>query len=288
MSSKIWVWKKVPGSIGRCNDIIYSHPILSPNQDVLLYFGGDVQDLQENMEQHADSKKYVEWSLQNTAQILSTCFPKKHVLVIRPSRMYVTKHAMFSCFDNFVQSNEYGVPVFLPTHNALEHLQELVKSCLDHIKTCSVDKDPICFSIEKTTLTLIGFSKGCVVLNQLLHEFHYYQNKSKSDMEINNFIKLIKSMWWLDGGHAGLKDTWITDISILKSFAKLKIDANVHVTPYQVQDSHRPWIQEEENQFYNILQTLGVPVNRTLHFADKSRSLQHHFNVLKAIKNYTE
>lgn len=42
-SNKIWIWKKVPGIIDRYNDIIYSHPLLSPSQDVLLYFGGDIQ-----------------------------------------------------------------------------------------------------------------------------------------------------------------------------------------------------------------------------------------------------
>lgn len=63
----------------------------------------------------------------------------------------------------------------------------------------------------------------------------------------------------------------------------LGIDVQVHVTPYQVQDSYRPWIREEENQFCKMLQSMGVPVKRTLHFAEKPRSLKNHFNVIKAI-----
>lgn len=43
MLSKIWVWKKVPGIAGRCNDIIYSRPTILPSHDILVYFGGDVQ-----------------------------------------------------------------------------------------------------------------------------------------------------------------------------------------------------------------------------------------------------
>ncbi|XP_076682575.1 mitochondrial protein C2orf69 homolog [Andrena cerasifolii] len=285
---KISIWKKVPGIAGRCNDIIYSCPILPPSQDILVYFGGDVQDIEESMEPHPDSRKYMEWSLQNTVRILSTNFPKKHVLVVRPSRIYVTRNAMFSCFDNFVPANEYGVPSFSPAHNALKHLQELVNSSLERIDTCNVDEDPTHFSTQKTKLSLMGFSKGCVVLNQLLHEFHYCQSKSKSDGEINNFIKLIESMWWLDGGHAGSKDTWITEESVLESFAKLRIDIHVHVTPYQVQDSCRPWVREEENRFCSILQNMGIPIKRTLHFADKPRSLKLHFNILKAIGDYTQ
>ncbi|XP_017882386.1 UPF0565 protein C2orf69 homolog [Ceratina calcarata] len=286
MSSKISIWRKVPGYVGRYNDVIYSRPLMSvtpPSQDVLLYFGGDIQDLQENMEK-TDNKVHKKWCLENTAEILSTNFPKKHVLVVRPSRITVNT---FSCFDNFVPSNECGVPTFLPMHNALKHLLELVKSCLIHIKACTTDQDPICFTIENTKLTLLGFSKGCVVLNQLLHEFHYYQSEQNLDVEIDDFLRLIESMWWLDGGHAGSKDTWITEPLILESLKKLGIDVHVHVTPYQVQDFHRQWIREEEHHFCTILRNIGVPVKRILHFADKSRSLKHHFNVLKAIRNYT-
>ncbi|XP_017765188.1 PREDICTED: UPF0565 protein C2orf69 homolog [Eufriesea mexicana] len=281
MSSKIWIWKNVPGITGRCNDVIYSHPILQSNQDILLYFGGDVQDIEANMKRTSSSKKYIEWSLENTAKILTINFPKKHVLLIRPSRINGT----ISCFDNFVPSNIYGVPSFDPTHNALKHLKELIKSSLSHIKACNAGKELTHFNIETAKLTLVGFSKGCVVLNQLLHEFHYYQNKLEPDIDINHFINLIESMWWLDGGHAGSKDTWIIEKSILESFAKLRIEVHVHVTPYQVQDPHRRWIGEEESHFCNILKNIGVPINRTLHFADKPRSLQHHFNVLTAIRN---
>ncbi|XP_043262309.1 UPF0565 protein C2orf69 homolog [Colletes gigas] len=285
MSFKTWIWKNVPGIAGRCNDIIYSRSILPQGQDILVYFGGDVQDIQENMEQYTDSKKYTEWSLENSARILATNFPDKHVLVVRPSRKYVSRSAVYSCFDNFVPSDEYGIPSFTVVHNALKHLQELIKSSLEHFKTSNIDENSAQFNMEKIRLSLMGFSKGCVVLNQLLHEFHYYQNKSEPDIEINNFIKLVESMWWLDGGHAGSKDTWITEKSILESFAKLKIDVHVDVTPYQVKDSHRPWIRKDENRFCSILQNMGIPVERILHFADLPRSLTMHFNILKVIGN---
>ena len=67
----------------------------------------------------------------------------------------------------------------------------------------------------------MGFSKGSVVLNQFLHEFHYYENPQERDDEISKFISRIKEMWWLDGGNPGRKDTWITDKTILNSLIKL-------------------------------------------------------------------
>lgn len=45
----------------------------------------------------------------------------------------------------------------------------------------------------------------------------------------------IGSMYWLDGGHAGGRDTWITSPSILKSLAaRQHISIHIYVTPYQV------------------------------------------------------
>ncbi|XP_020287884.1 UPF0565 protein C2orf69 homolog isoform X2 [Pseudomyrmex gracilis] len=285
MGSRIWMWKNIPGVPGRCNDVLYTLPMSQPTRDILVFFGGDVQDIQINMEKHPDSKEYVKWSLDNTAIMLSKQFPKCHIFVVRPSRMTITKHAVFSCFDNFVPGDKYGTPSFCPMHKALKHTKELLLCCLERVKTLNLEEDIDDFNIETTNVSLMGFSKGCAVLNQFLYEFHYYDENPNTDGNTRNFIKLIKDMWWLDGGHNGSKNTWITDQNILRSFAKLRIDAHVHVTPYQMQDFHRPWIHAEEGGFNATLKKLGVPVQRTLHFADRERSLSSHFNVLTEVKS---
>ncbi|KAL0099362.1 hypothetical protein PUN28_020138 [Cardiocondyla obscurior] len=232
------------------------------------------------MEKHSDSKKYIKWSLEKTAVILSERFPGSHIFVVRPSRMTITRNAVFSCFDNFISGDKYGTPTFCPMHKALQHLKDLFLCCLEHVKTLKIEQDIDNYNIEAINLSLMGFSKGCAVLNQFLYEFHYYDNNASKDSNINNFIKLIKDMWWLDGGHNGPKNTWITDQNVLRSFAKLRINTYVHVTPYQVQDKHRPWIQMEEKSFNDNLQKMGVSVQRTLHFGDKMRNISSHFNVL--------
>lgn len=81
--------------------------------------------------------------------------------------------------------------------------------------------------IINNDLLLIGFSKGCVVLNQFLHEFHFYQNQKELNNDMGKFISRIKEIWWLDGGHPGKKDTWITDEKILESFIKMGIYSNL-------------------------------------------------------------
>ncbi|XP_043492140.1 UPF0565 protein C2orf69 homolog [Polistes fuscatus] len=284
MSSTIWIWKQISGLATRYNDVVYARSMISHSYEFLVYFGGDIQDFQENMVKHVKKKEYTEWSLNNTANILSHNFPKYHVFVICPSRI----SNLFSCFDNFVKcNNDYGIPTFSSTYNALNNLQELVRSFCTKLNTLDKNQDTATYAPDKVNLTLMAFSKGCVVLNQFLHEFQYYQSQSIPDTSMISFINNIKSMWWLDGGHGGCKDTWITDKGVLESLAKLKVDIRVHVTPYQIEDTSRPWIATEESSFFNTLQSLNVPIQRTVHFQNKPRSIIMHFNILKIIKEET-
>lgn len=72
------------------------------------------------------------------------------------------------------------------------------------------------------SIKLIGFSKGCVVLNQFLYEFYYWMEKDGNN-EIINFIKQITDMYWLDGGHNGGKNVWITTEELLQTLILLGI-----------------------------------------------------------------
>lgn len=136
-------------------------------------------------------------------------------------------------------------------------------------------------SLEGSRLTLVGFSKGCVVLNQMLYEFHYTHTLTPGDSHMMRFIQRIDEMYWLDGGHAGGKNTWITSRSLLETLTRLNVLIYIHVSPYQVQDEGRPWIGREEKAFTGLLKKLGAKVQRYLH--DQTglpHSLQMHFEVL--------
>lgn len=87
-------------------------------------------------------------------------------------------------------------------HHSLEHLERLLESVAAQAKTPANERG----------LTLVGFSKGCVVLNQFLYEFHALGSK-------NGIISRIKDMYWLDGGHSGGKNTWVTSKSLLETLA---------------------------------------------------------------------
>ncbi|XP_074857136.1 mitochondrial protein C2orf69 homolog [Carettochelys insculpta] len=130
-------------------------------------------------------------------------------------------------------------------------------------------------AIGTASFTLIGFSKGCVVLNQLLYEL----KEAKKDRNIDTFIKNIRAFYWLDGGHSGGSKTWVTDPEVLKEFVQTGIAVHAHVTPYQVFDTMRSWIGKEHKKFVQILEEFGTQVNKQLHFADEVPSLDNHFRV---------
>ncbi|KAL0881344.1 hypothetical protein ABMA27_001223 [Loxostege sticticalis] len=328
--------RRVSGHDGRLNDALFQPAAARPPPDraphTLVYFGGDVQDYPEVMQAHRDNRNYAKWNLENTARMLGHNFPTKHILVVRPSRI---EYKSFSCYDNFVPSNNAGVPDHTPTHSALHHLERLLQTVSSRLKALPTselleavssvslpeeidiedlhnaaipaprdskangasaaasehkpDTDPLWWrdklSLDETRLTLVGFSKGCVVLNQLIYEFHYTKTLTPGDAHMMRFIERVESMYWLDGGHAGGKNTWITSRSLLETLTRLDVNIYVHVSPYQVQDEGRPWIGREEKAFTSLLKKLGAKIQRYLHTVPgQSQSLQMHFDVLARFK----
>ncbi|XP_067619126.1 mitochondrial protein C2orf69 homolog isoform X2 [Eurosta solidaginis] len=137
-------------------------------------------------------------------------------------------------------------------------------------------------NLDKAKLVLIGFSKGCVVLNQFIYEFHYLKTLTPDDSTMIRLLSRIKDMYWLDGGHGGQKNTWITSRSLLETLTRMGMNIHVHLTPYQVQDDRRPWIRKEEKIFTDMLRRLGAPITRHLHYDSQTANLMTHFEVLQA------
>ncbi|KAH0621622.1 hypothetical protein JD844_023139 [Phrynosoma platyrhinos] len=285
-------------------------------QHHVVYFPGDVQNYHEIMICHPENFQWEQWCLENVAAILGRRFPGSYVWVIKCSRMHLHK---FSCYDNFVESNMFGAPEHSADFGAFRHLHALLLNAFKlaqnvllsqnsmhdfskDTKAAACELPPVATAngcprgerernyehfnsssvgfiepsvVGGVSFTLIGFSKGCVVLNQLLHEL----KEAKKDKDICAFIKNIKAIYWLDGGHSGGSNTWVTYPDVLKDFAQTGISVNTHVTPYQVFDTMRAWIGKEHKRFVQILHELGVNVNSQLHFASEVPSLDNHFRV---------
>lgn len=73
--------------------------------------------------------------------------------------------------------------------------------------------------MDQFDIILIGFSKGCVVLNQFIYEYHYLKTLTPDVSAL--MVSKIKDMYWLDGGHSGGKNTWITSRPLLETLTRL-------------------------------------------------------------------
>lgn len=127
------------------------------------------------------------------------------------------------------------------------------------------------------SLTLVGFSKGCVVLNQMVYELA----GARADPELSPFINRISDIYWLDGGHPGGSETWVTDKQVLKELASSGVAIHTHVTPYEVCDPMRAWVGRENGRFIKILEEFGACPNQKLHFEDEPPSIENHFRVIQ-------
>uniref|UniRef100_A0A8D0E3T8 Chromosome 2 open reading frame 69 n=1 Tax=Salvator merianae TaxID=96440 RepID=A0A8D0E3T8_SALMN len=303
----------------KTNDVLLflppsSMPLLESPQHHVIYFPGDVQNYREIMICHPENFQWERWCLENVAAILGHRFPGSYIWVIKCSRMHLHK---FSCYDNFVVSNMFGAPEHSTDFGAFRHLYALLvnafklaqnillsqKNTYDfskHGNTLACKSSTVattngcpaeerdCEHLKNSTMSfvdpsivggvsfsLIGFSKGCIVLNQLLYELQ----EARKHKDIDAFVKNIRAIYWLDGGHSGGSNTWVTHPDVLKDFSLSGISVNAHVTPYQVFDTMRAWIGKEHKRFVQVLEELGVNVNSHLHFADEAPSLDNHFRV---------
>ena len=266
------ILRSVEGLANKFNDIIYKSPKeLIPNvvnKEIVCYFGGDVQDLRSNMEsnQNSDYNQFVDYCLENMTNILSEKYKTSHVFVIRANRFHDKTYAVY---DNFVDSNSIGCPKHHFKKEPLNHFRHLL---LNSFNLLNIDLD---FNRD-VKIVLIGFSKGCVVLNQFLYSFYI----SLDDIELKKLIERIVLMNWCDGGHSGTSNTWITAPEVLRRFSQLSIGVHINVSPYQMMSPYRPWIANEEKLFYETLTQLGTNPQRVLHFAGEDISLEMHFRVL--------
>ncbi|XP_028249075.1 mitochondrial protein C2orf69 homolog [Parambassis ranga] len=282
----------VPGDVpSRVNDLLLLRPDTdgqsdagsekekSSNNKHVVFFHGDIQNFQEEMAMQPEGAQWLSWSLEQVAFILGQRFPHRYIWVVRASRMYLHK---FSCYHNFVESNMFGAPEHSPfsaDSGAFCHLRALLSHGMEQANLPSplqpqggADSIPPGFS-----LTLVGFSKGCVVLNQMVYELP----GARADPQMSPFLKRISDMFWLDGGHPGGSETWVTDKQVLKELAASGVSIHAHVTPYEVCDPMRAWVGREHGHFIKTLEEFGACPSKKLHFKDEPPSIENHFRVIQ-------
>ncbi|GFR72725.1 UPF0565 protein C2orf69 homolog [Elysia marginata] len=286
----------VAGDRDKTNDMFVYGEL--DGQQHVIYFGGDVQNYPENME--GNNARYVEWNTENTAQLLHHKFPKSLVFVVKPKEMRLKT---LSVYSNFVESNDFGVPTHDAAYGAAKHLSLLYKSACgivadsvheekpsvaqDVNQSCTKENDESTnnkLASDNIPISIIGFSKGCVVLNQLVYEIPY---AIQYDPEVKQFFSKVKTLFWLDGGHNGGDVTmsnqhaYITEPYLVTSLVKQGFHISVHVTPYQVRDPLRPWLGKQYKRFCKLLRSSQASLTIQEHFEQEPGSLENHFKILE-------
>ncbi|KAL6101146.1 uncharacterized protein ACO6RY_08132 [Pungitius sinensis] len=253
-----------PDAHGHTEDSGYRH---------VVFFHGDIQNFEEEMALQPEGAQWLSWSLEQVALSLGRRYPDRHIWVVRASRMYLHK---FSSYHNFVESNMFGAPEHSPysaDSGAFPHLRALLSHGMERADL----PNPPQPQGGAHSLTLVGFSKGCVVLNQMVHELA----GARADLQMSLFVEAVSDMYWLDGGHPGGSETWVTDKQLLKELASSGVSVHAHVTPYEVSDPMRPWVGREHGHFIKCLEEFGARLNKNLHFEDEPASIENHFRIIQ-------
>jgi hypothetical protein len=207
-------------------------------------------------------------------------------------------------YSNFLLSSEFGAPIsknYDESSNSSDktstenlsynvkcwlHLSKLYFSSIDRFNTENIEAK-IDF---KLPIILCAFSKGCIVLNQICNEAIYltrYLNECSSYDErsyhekLSAFSNCVRQIIWLDGGHCGTSNAWITNDQVIDMINRMKWHCYVYVTPYQIK-SRKQWAVEEYKIFLQLLAKSNVKFKNTYYFEsnEDDYDIETHFEVL--------
>mmetsp|Transcript_38994 Transcript_38994/g.84843 ORF Transcript_38994/g.84843 Transcript_38994/m.84843 type:complete len:307 (-) Transcript_38994:263-1183(-) len=259
------------------------------HRQVVMFFMGD----------NVKAKEGIVARLNNAEGIIAAIAPKfrnASVLVVQPDLYH---EDCFACYANFLPSmTRSGEPLgFNPSSlRALRHLRSILQQT-----GCAA-------ASEKVAVTLLGFSKGGVVLNQLLSEMAHVQDLSAAagggssaaparassaqsdggqDEELLALARAVQAVLYLDVGANG-RGAYPTDPRVAQSLAALAptnacgppLRVGLHGTPRQWEDARRPWIRDEKNRCLKFMQEAGVSVAQKMYFDGVEPSMEMHFEII--------
>jgi len=277
------------------NRISYQKPkIISPvSQGHVIFFCGDVQQEAKGMTRLRHFAEFSKYSVESTVRILAEKFENYNIWVVQPSQMLDNVYSIYSNFISSENLDEFGsVKSFDSRGTACEHLLALLKF------SCKKVHEMTEFQPEfNKAITLLGFSKGAMVLNQLISELSvklspfqcesgsdsdYTSSDSEPDEPYSNILfKRVKAIHFLDPGNGPLKGSWVLNHRAIASLVKFPIKMYIHGTKYQWGSKLRPWLLAEKDSFVNRVESEGGVVMAKEYFRANEGSLALHFKLLE-------
>jgi len=296
------------GALQKINNLLFVKT-KNPRKNI-IYFPGDVQNLESEMKNGYYSSYAEDYSLEKTALLLATRCTDSNIFIVRPAR-FGPDHE--SHFDHLLRP---GV--------GLLHLKSLLQDALKQTKQDS--------KTGVLPIFLLAFSKGCLVLNNFLSEISTLESLStssppqyivdwedesmsnklpsyepsqlisrtktttdfikKNEKEIFEFVKQIHGMHYLDG-HRFPTNVLVIE-NFVKAIAKIKnykeketLKIELSGTPRQIRDTKREFIRFEFEtyikwlRYYNEKEKNVLEIVDKLYFEDQKASFRLHFDVLK-------
>jgi len=159
-------------------------------------------------------------------------------------------------YSNFVASNNLGAPLDIDEQKEKDDLDKDKTRCWTHLLNLInngiqlFNSDFPELKVDKSLpIVLCGFSKGCIVLNELCKELKFIGSR------FDEFKSRIEYLIWLDGGHSGSSKAWITDEEDLKLVKSLSWKCRVFITCYQLNKLEHV---RDYYKFIEVSEKLGV------------------------------
>lgn len=129
-------------------------------------------------------------------------------------------------------------------------------------------------------LALVGFSKGAIVLNQLVAELGAREPAATA------LCARVAELHFVDGGNGLERGAFPLELAGLDALARESPRMRVccHSTPYMLRSPKQPWIGAERAAFVQGLAERGVAAQVRCYFENEPPSLQRHFELLAALK----
>ncbi|AEC10474.1 hypothetical protein AT2G44850 [Arabidopsis thaliana] len=280
-----------------------------PSANAIFFHGDKVQDTGN----HVIERLY---DLQKVAEIIVSKFGNSVNAWVVEASVF---NGPFAIYKDFVPSvNHMGAPKsYSPVgFPASSSIVSLLSSCLHEVlkegtDVCLIDQIASVHHCPKTIV--LGFSKGGVVMNQLMSEISSLDTnfaKTSSAMveestsqhekiqiipaSKESFLNSISEVHYIDVG-LNSSGAYITDHNVVQRISqRLARGADslrivIHGTPRQWCDELRGWIRKEKDELVRLLKAETensggkLQVCERFYFSDRLADLQMHFEIIDAM-----
>ncbi|KAH9619368.1 hypothetical protein KSS87_011669 [Heliosperma pusillum] len=249
--------------------------------------------------------------LQNIVEVLNSKFGAPvNTWAIEAS----TFNGSFAVYKEFIHSlSKWGEPqsykpTGFPASTSIVSLLSNFCSQADLSVSPAEHQSSSSSSLPQTVL--LGFSKGGVVLNQLVTELGFFKPNALEDptqpnsskfpgtqiipTSVESFLDSVTEIHYVDVG-LNSPGAYPTDEITIQKIADRLTERNkrmrfvLHGTPRQWNDKRRDWIREEKNHFRELLESAGkksqgkMEVSERTYFSDGYPDLQMHFQIIEEL-----